>query len=114
MNRPGDGVLVPAFFVLWAVLGVGSALFFWLNRDAALKRKVFPPLMIGAGVIFIGFIWLTGAPTQFLFIAIPAVVLISFLNIRGMKFCDSCGRTIHSQNPFSPAEFCSKCGAKLQ
>jgi len=106
--------IFPIFFVVWVFLSIGSALFFLLNRNAPLKRRVLPPFLISTGVIFIGFVWLSGAPPAFLLIAVPGVALISFLNIRCIKFCDACGRTIHNQNPFSPSKFCSKCGAPIQ
>ena len=104
----------PVFFIVWIALTIGSGLFFWLNRNAELKRKVLPPLLLVAGALFIGFIWVSGAPVNLLYIAIPLVALITILNIRGIKFCDACGSTLHSQNPFSPSKFCSKCGAELK
>jgi hypothetical protein len=69
--------------------------------------------MISSGVIFLGFIWLSGAPPAALLLAVPGVALILFLNIRGIQFCDACGRTVFSQNPWSPSKFCAKCGAPL-
>ena len=105
--------IFPIFIGVWVVLGLASAAFFFLNKDASLKRKVWPPATIGVGVLFLGFVWLMGFPAEVMYIAVPAVALITFLNLRAVQFCDSCGKTLMSQNPFSKAEFCSKCGAKL-
>jgi hypothetical protein len=99
------------FVVVWIVLGLLSAGIFFFNRDAKLKRRLWGPFVILAGVLFTGFTWLMGAPILFVG---PAVLAITLLNLRSVKFCDACGRTIHSPNPFSPASFCSKCGAELK
>ena len=110
-GQPDDIFLI--FFATWVVLGVLSFAFFTFNRNAALKRKVWTPFVVATALIFVGFIWLVGAPSQVLYVAGPAVALITMLNIRTTRFCDSCGRTIFAQNPFSRPEFCHKCGAKL-
>lgn len=103
----------PVFLGVWVVLGLFSAAFFFLGKNASLKRKVWPPFTIATAILFVGFVWAMGFPSQVFFIMIPAVALITFLNLRSVKFCDACGKTIMSQNPFSRPEFCSKCGAKL-
>jgi hypothetical protein len=38
-----------AFLAIWAIAGVGSA-FLLLNRNASLKRRLFPPYAIGVAV----------------------------------------------------------------
>jgi hypothetical protein len=106
----------PIFLGVWIVLGVFSVAFFFFNQNAALKRKVHQPFVIGIGVLFVGFVVLMGFPldTFFFFVMVPAVALITFLNLRNTKFCDSCGKTLISQNPFARPKFCSKCGANLE
>lgn len=107
------GVLV-VFFVFWTALAIGSFLFFQFNRDAKLKRRAWPVVVIGSGVIFGSFvIYFTGGDARMLFIMIPAIILISFLNLRRTRFCDSCGRTLHCQPVFSRLQFCPHCGAQL-
>jgi rRNA maturation endonuclease Nob1 len=54
-----------------------------------------------------------GIPASDFTFIIPFVALITFINLRVMKFCNACGRTVMNQNPFSPPKFCSKCGAAL-
>ena len=105
---------ITTFTVLWIVLGVAFAAFFLLNRDAGLKRKALPPALIAVGLIFLGVMWAVGLPPETFYMAVPAVALITLLNMRLIHFCDACGRTLHSQNPFSRAKFCSKCGARLR
>jgi hypothetical protein len=104
------------FFAVWVALGVGSSAFFYLSRNAAVKRRLMPPFMIGAGITFLVFVLLLERDKSwdFLYIVAPMIILITIWNIRIFKFCDACGRTNQGANPFSPPAFCSKCGAKLQ
>jgi hypothetical protein len=107
--------IFPIFFGVWIVLGISSAAFFFLNRNAALKRKVFPPFVIFIGVLFLTFGGLMGFAREpfFFLLMVPFVALITFVNIRNTRFCDTCGKTLISQNPFLRPKFCSSCGADL-
>ncbi len=103
----------PVFFVIWATLAVAFSAFFYLSPNAALKRRVLPLASIAAGLLFLGFAWKMGVPGSGLLFMIPFVGLITLINVRVIKFCDACGKTVRTQNPFSPPKFCSKCGAPL-
>jgi len=109
----GAESLFPVFIGLWAALGLFSAGFFFLNRNASLKRKVWPPFVAAVALLFAGFAWALGVPEQLFYFLVPATVLITVLNLRAVQFCDACGSTVMNQNPFMKPEFCSKCGAKL-
>ena len=102
------------FFVFWALLGLSSFLFFHFNRDAKLKKRVFPFFVVGVGVIFGTFAaYTTGWHPAVLMVMLPLVGLITFLNLRTTKFCDSCGRTLYRQSLFGPSKFCPHCGSEL-
>ena len=102
------------FFVFWAILGLGSFLFFQFYKNTKIKKKVLPVFVIFAGLIFMSFVvFMAGFSYEVLWIMVPAIALISFLNIRNTKFCDNCGKMIYNNNWFSKQEFCSKCGMKL-
>lgn len=63
----------------------------------------------------IAFIVLAGFPRRVLFIAVPAVAIISYLNLRLIVFCPNYGRTINNQAmSFQRVEFCPYCGSKLE
>jgi drug/metabolite transporter (DMT)-like permease len=119
VNTPAKFV-VACFFVTWIVLGFVGYLAA-RRKDTAFKRKWFPRYVILAGVLFVFFptvisflqsrSW--GAVLGILFLFIPAVSVISYLNIRFTKFCDKCGAAIYAYNWFSPIKFCSRCGAAL-
>ncbi len=106
--------IFPMFFGTWVVLGIISFIIFFVSKDAQLKRKLWKTFVIGTGALFIGFVYLMGFGDEAFYIMVPAVILISFLNIRVTKFCDACGKTIINQNFLGKPEFCSKCGEKLQ
>jgi hypothetical protein len=114
MNSPGSYHAFQLFMGVWVALVLGSMAFFSFNKNTALKRRVLPYFVIFTSVLFIIFVWATGAPAQVFYVFIPAVALIGFINIRNTKFCDSCGRRNYGPNLFSPARFCSKCGAPLK
>ena len=44
---------------------------------------------------------------------VPVSGLIAYLNIKLTRFCDHCGKTLISQNWFSPWRYCPACGSKL-
>ncbi|MBA6292763.1 hypothetical protein H4J58_13635 [Colwellia sp. MB3u-70] len=104
----------PIFIGVWVILGLLSFLVFFVSKNVERKKRFWTPFIIFTGVLFIAFIYLMGFGGQNLYIMIPMVVLISFLNIRSTKFCDSCGKTNINQQFLSPAKFCNKCGEALE
>lgn len=102
------------FLGAWLVLGVISIAIFFIGKNVQLKRRLFAPSVISVRVLFIVFTYAAGSGGRILYVMVPAVALITFLNLRSTNFCDSCGRTIISQDLFSKPEFCSKCGEKLR
>jgi hypothetical protein len=103
----------PIAIGVWIALGLLSAGFFFLYKNAAVKRKVFLPFMVLVGLLFLGFGVATDMPTDMLAIVVPFLVVIIYLNLRTVKFCDACGTTNMSSNPLKAPAFCHKCGAKL-
>lgn len=102
------------FIALWIVLGLGTAAFFHFNNDAALKRKIWPVFSVGTSILFLAFVWFSGIKGEAMYFMVFAIILITGLNLKSVKFCDSCGKTLDNQSPFSKQEFCPKCGNKLK
>ena len=111
--QTGEGI----FFALWLVLAgltLASWLFFWRNRDAQLKRKIWRLGTAISGTIFVLFVLLASWPhVQIVFFMLPVVALITWLNLRNTKFCDQCGATLFNHNWFSTIRYCPHCGATL-
>ncbi len=100
------------FFFIWAILGLGSFLFFAKSKDVSLKKRVFPRIAIGAGVL----LWLViaaSAPWQVLLFFTPFLGAVTWLNIRMTRFCDACGTILINHQWWSQMKFCPYCGAKL-
>ena len=99
------------FFATWAVLCVAVWSFYWKGTLAA-KRRWHPRIIIGVGVVFLGFIAITMPPA--LVMAVPSVILISILNLKMTKFCGACAATLVQNPPWTKMRFCPKCGTSLQ
>ena len=108
MGPNADYLIVVA---AWIIAGsVGAFLF--INRNADLKRRLWPPYVIGAAVLFLFICWWF-VPIEVFYVGVPLVALITYINLHAVKFCDACGAT--AQNlPFRRARFCPRCGAPLQ
>lgn len=105
--------IFPIFFGTWGVLGIASFVIFFLGKNAQLKRKLWPPFVIGTSALFIGFTYAMDVGGQALYITAPVIILITVFNLRSTKFCNGCGKTIINQNFLVKPEFCTKCGEKL-
>ena len=106
--------IVPFFFGTWVILGLLGIWFMFIDRNVTRKKRLLPVFIIGTGAAFVLFVFLITGDLHVLAFVLPAAVLISFLNLRMIKVCSSCGRTIQSGVWFTKAEYCSKCGAKLE
>ena len=101
------------FFAVWVILVGVSVYFFVISTDVERKRKNFKPFLTFSGLLFLGFLWTQDLPAAILAMAVAMVLLIIFLNIRMIRFCDSCGKTVFNRLSFSTPRFCSHCGEKL-
>jgi len=104
--------IVPIFFGTWIVLGIATGLFYWRGSLEA-KRRWHPRIAFGVGGLFVLFVWLMEPHSHFLFLVVPAVLLISFLNWKFTRFCPACGKTLVQNPPWSKMTYCTKCGARL-
>lgn len=98
------------FIGVWVTLLVVVGLFYW-RGSLATKRRFHPFVVIAAALIFLGFITLIMPASTFVVI-VPVVALMSFLNYKSTKFCDSCGATTVRVPGTKPAP-CRKCGAAV-
>jgi hypothetical protein len=103
-------VILMGLFVILGIAGSGA---FFLGKNTAFKKKYFPWYVISIGVLFGLSMIVTGMDFIGLIIFIPAIAFITYINLRTIKFCDSCGKTIVNRAWFSKVNYCSNCGAKL-
>jgi hypothetical protein len=106
--------IFPIFVRIWVVLIVSATAFFYLNKNAALKRRVWLPFVVTTGALFIGFLWLMGTPLPFRLMGATAVIAAILINVRTVRFCEACGNMSRSRNSFAQPTVCSKCGAGLK
>jgi hypothetical protein len=116
-----QGVIAALFFGTSVVLGVVSLVVFFLGKNSAFKRLWWPRFVILVGILFVIFsttISVLGSGSWMslgiLAVVVPAVALISYLNIKMTKCCDECGATLIDSNWFASMRFCSKCEAGLE
>lgn len=108
--------LVTVYFVVWAVLGIGTILLFW-GRTPAFKKKWDGPVSTINGLIISGFLIVllvvdeTPRPFAVLFFAVMAYMWYGSSKIR---ICGACGKTVHPRGWWpTPKKYCPRCGANL-
>jgi hypothetical protein len=109
--------LEPSFIAAFAavmVFGMVSTGFFYFNKNAALKRKLLLPFLIGNCLLLVGVGAALGLPVEIVALMAFVGVLSCFMYTRSVRFCDACGTTNMSANQFSKPVTCFKCGANLK
>ena len=100
------------FFLLWIFLGLVGLWLFYINKDVRLKNRLFPWFVIVPGVLFSVFAYSRFRQPRILLFILPAVALISYLNLRSIRFCEACGAMVHNTFLARPS-FCPKCGGAV-
>ena|SRR5215469_11930775 len=98
--------IAPLFTATWVVLGIAGIWLMFIDKNVPRKKRLLPVFIIGTGAAFVFFVFLMTGDLRLLAFVLPAAVLISFLNLRTIKVCSSCGRTIQSGMWFTKAEYC--------
>jgi membrane-associated PAP2 superfamily phosphatase len=104
------------FFFVWALLGIFHFLFYYVYRGVALKKKLHPLIMSATGLIFIlAVLWITEGKISpaTAELTVLATGVVTFLNIKLMRFCENCGIVVPRFNPFYKVTHCPKCGKEL-
>lgn len=101
----------PFFVAVWAVAAVGLIIF-QLTAPPELKAKWHVHAGVCTGLLFAVFVfWVSGLRTL-LIVAIP-LAAVTYLNIRSVRYCLSCGKSNVDTSLQTP-KFCQRCGAPLQ
>lgn len=108
--RSNDLFLI--FAAVWVV--VGLSLWFFSRHASQQRRKQWHLILVaGAGLLFICFSYALSQRIEVLYMAVPVVVLVSFLNYKLTRFCQRCGFAVPRTGLFSRATFCPRCGGRL-
>jgi hypothetical protein len=95
------------------VIGIAGFLFFRFNKNAQVKRVVFPVTIMLTTAAFLGFVWsIADGGGVFIYVFSSIAVVIGFSNWRRTVFCDACGAASYSGSPFKRPAECSSCGSK--
>src|SRR5271165_5328919 len=113
MNPNAFPTMWMVFVGLWGAAGIANWWFMATSKDAVLKRRVLIRVVVGAGVVFTAVVYVvSGGDLRTMALVVPAVAVISYLNLRFIHFCQVCGATLHAGG-FHKARFCSRCGSLL-
>ena len=100
-----------AFMAAWVAVGVIFWAFFRFNRNARLKRVLYPLVVVATGAAFFAYV---AAVFGLVSVAVaPFILLIVVVNLRLTRFCDACGASVYAKNSFSRPRACTRCSAKL-
>jgi hypothetical protein len=104
-------LIFAVFLAVWIALLAAVSLFYWKGSLAA-KRRFHPYVVVGGALIFLGFVTVIMPASTFVVI-VPAVALVSFLNYKMTKFCNTCGATVIQRPPWTASPTCLKCGGEV-
>lgn len=104
-------LIFTVFLAVWIALLAAVSLFYSRGSLAA-KRRFHPFVVVGGALIFLGFVTLIMPASTFVVI-VPAVALVSFLNYKMTKFCNTCGATVIQLPPWTASPTCLKCGGRV-
>jgi hypothetical protein len=102
--------IFPIFVAVWVLIAIATSLLH-LRGSLETKRRWHPRITVAVGVLFLAFV-ASVAPARALYLVVPAVALITYLNLKVIRFCSACGATLR-QAGFRAPVHCSRCGAKL-
>ena len=102
-------------FLLFQSIGmfflIGSLVFFFIGKDAAMKRKLLPPFFVVGGVQAVGMAYFSQGLIAALIVTALAV-FVSQKFMRHLKICDPCGRIVNDYYGNVPKE-CPSCHASV-
>jgi len=100
--------------IFWFVFANIGMWYFFIDRNAARKRRLWPIVVILVNGSFIGIVLGLGLRGTGLALMIPAILLISAAQIYKVRFCDNCGATVGllTRGILPPAS-CNKCATDL-
>lgn len=84
------------------------------NRSAAAKKRLVPRTMLLSGSLFVATVAVMGAPLWLVFVIAVIVFVTGVIYNQRARFCNACGLSSFNDSRLTGADFCPRCGAKLE
>jgi hypothetical protein len=111
MSWQPDKTIVAASWICWLVIVIAGAIFFDRNRNAPLKRRLWPAWIAASSLSFIAAVC---AALGHISVVVVAIALaVGLINLFAQKFCPACGLSQYANNPFRSDNKCTECGGAL-
>jgi hypothetical protein len=106
--------LIVVLFVGLAIAGWWAQQLMGSNRSAAAKKRLIPRTMFLSGSLFVATVAAMGAPLWLAFVIAVIVLVTGVIYNQKARFCNACGLSSFNDSRLSGADFCPRCGAKLE
>jgi len=106
-----EGQKFIVYAIAWGILTIIFTILSKKTKD--IKKKKMLSLISGLSIVALMFgvaIWM-GFPLKPLSVFFVLALILVCIGQKYTFYCQACS---HTQQPFSKAEFCSKCGAKIE
>ena len=84
-----------------------------MNRKATDKRKAFRWWLVIFAAFLAVYFSITIADKIFLVVVLPVLAGVVYGWLKFTKFCDWCGRMVHTNLPFRDKNHCPRCGSTI-
>lgn len=102
-------LLSTTFFVFL----LSNAYILHMNKKAAVKRSAFRWWLAVFATFMVVYFSIVVADKALLFVVLPVLGGLVFGMLRFTKFCDWCGKIVHTNLPFVDKNRCPRCGSSI-
>ena len=114
MIGPHSPAVTGALFLGAMLFGMWGNQLMASSRTTAAKKRLTPALAFGAGSLFLAILASYGVnPGLLILFAVFAAAILTIQNKRA-RFCPACRLSSYNDPKLAGADFCPRCGAKLE
>jgi hypothetical protein len=107
-------ILIGALIVAVAISGWWARGLLASSRSAAAKKRLISGTMFLTGSVFVALVAAMGAPLWLVCVMAVIVFVTGVMQKQRVRFCNACGLSSFNDSRLSGADFCPRCGAKLE